>query len=891
MSDNSDIVRKISSKSSMDSRVSTASKVTNQQLKVHHDRLRKLRDLDESTKIPFVLVELRGISNGNGYVEICGKDEYGVYSALEEWLTGSMRCTKLDAGDLSDNTPLPFSDALYKWEGFTVVGSDGSNNMGLATMQLVEFMCNELSWTLGVINGGNVGSHGEIREQQVIFKAPHPMNMRAGHIMIELRSAGYIEVCGTDRKAKDILHQYFLHEFQAKAVTGHQDISDRYYQCGSGVFKERGRSGENNLGQLTVKVCDAIVKLLPGWTLVTMNGGNYGEGGSHREQQLVFRYDNHPLADNPHVMVEMREAGYIEVCGSDVQGVFVNLSNWLANVWGCKEHSSLPGQESFCDKKFKWKPKDMMVASAELTEFFHKFGWQMVVCSQGTIAVQGHDQCREQQILFRPDPHGMGVVEPHLFLELYTGEGTDKLYRQENTTQVMANQFIRIREVGDCRKAIAQLSNFITEYIGGTQEADSPEWKSFGVDVFLGRGICDNNLGCWTMRLCDFMVDRLGWSFVVCNVCNLGPQGQYREQQLVFRWDGERSEIPPVKEYTGRIDEIRYIGLRFPQYWETPEVLSLKQTVATVPCTPAEIHAFQDMFDATFKRVITRDRVYEYQLKVSEEMPFRLEVVHAFRSEHAELYRGYMERRSSYRGGTPVRAKTRDAGDVLNRRLTDGEALLCHGTNPSSAMAILKTGFKLEAAGKCTGTMFGYGIYLAEAASKSDEYARDDNGGTYPGLMAMLVCRSLVGDGLVVHDAGDYIQQAKQAGKDCVVGDRESKVGTYREFIFWDERQVYPEYAVIYKRVYDVNKVPQNLAHLRSPAKGTSGRLWSVKMDKGWVNMSPDVSFELARCEKEGRNVLEITINDMMYTFNMAAMTQTNQQTGTSRQIRPPTRK
>merc|ERR1711988_869623 len=118
-----------------------------------------------------------------------------------------------------------------------------------------------------------------------------------------------------------------------------------------------------------------------------------------------------------------------------------------------------------------------------------------------------------------------------------------------------------------------------------------------------------------------------------------------------------------------------------------------------------------------------------------------------------------------------MRAKTLEQGAILNQRLMDGEALLCHGTNPSSAMAILKTGFALSAAGKSTGTMFGYGIYLAEAASKSDEYAREDNGGTYPGLMAMLMCRSLVGNPYVVQEAGDYIAEAKAQNLDCVVGD------------------------------------------------------------------------------------------------------------------------
>jgi hypothetical protein len=850
-------------------------------------------DLDANTKIPFILVEIRGEGHKNGFVEVCGKDEYGVYLQLEEWLLTHMRCTKLDAGDLSDDTPLPFCDALYKWEGFMTISKDGTNNMGLATMQLVDFMCGKLSWTLGVINGGNVGKAGEIREQQVIFKAPHPMNMEAPHIMIELRSAGYIEVCGNSRDAKDRLHEYFVSDMSAEGEKGHQAFSDRYYKCGNNVFKERGKSGENNLGQLTIQVCDAVVKILPGWSLVTMNGGNYGEGGTHREQQLVFRRDNHPLGDAPHVMVELREAGYIEVCGQNTDGIHDRLSKWLKDKWNCGNTSSALGQEAFCDKKFTWKAKDMMIASSQITEFFHSLGWQMQVCSQGTVAVKGNAQSREQQILFRPGASVHGFVEPHLFLELYTGEGKEELYNNEHRTQILANQFIRIREVGEHKQALQELAGFMCEYMGAVREdqARQEECQSYAVDVFLSRGL-GNNLGCWTMRLCDFMVDRLGWSFVVCNVCNLGSLGQYREQQLVFRYDGERRDIPPVQLDQSRLDEVLFVDLEFPSYWKSQKVLSLKQTVSTVGCTREEITAMQEIFDHTFKRVLTRDRVYEYQLNVSEEMPYRLEIVHMFRSEHGELYRRFMERRKAWPSNTPCKArptvKTLEKGGLLNSRLLNGEALLAHGTNPSSAMGILKTGFKLSAAGKSTGTMFGYGIYLAEAMSKSDEYARDDNGGTYPSLMAILICRALVGDPYVVHDAGDYISEAKRQGKDCVLGDRESKVGTYREFIFFDERQVLPEYAVIYKRQYDVSKVPEAM---RQGTKGTTGKMWQLKLEKGWANCSPDVSFALSQAEKEGKTSCSVVINDVNYTFDFGSMTQTNTQTGTSRPIRPPMRR
>lgn len=883
----SDIIRRDQS------RVSDASNASESELKVYHDRLRKLRELDGATKIPFILIELRGCGHKDGYIEVCGKDEYGVYLHLEEWLLSTFRCIKMDPGDLRDDTPLPFCDALYKWEGFSQE-RDGTSNMGLSSMQVVDFMCGQLSWTLGVINGGNVGRAGEIREQQLIFKAPHPMNLHAQHMMIELRSDGFIEVCGSDRAAKDVLHHYFIEQFSAKPKMGHQDYCDRYYEVQTGIFKERGRSGENNLGQLTVQVCDAVVKNLPNWRLVTMNGGNFGEQGDHREQQLVFRcavftHRKDEQEEEPnHLMVELREAGFIEVCGQDPSNVYDLFGNWLENTWGSKEATPVPGAEAFCDKKFKWKAKDMMVASAEVCEFFHAHGWEMEVCSQGTIQVKGNSQSREQQLLFRPGGSDVGVVEPHLFIELYTGEGKMELYNSKNLTQVHANQYIRVREVGECRQAVQQLGQFLEAYMGAYPEPENAEWKSWGVDVFLSRGITDNNLGCWTMRLCDFMVDRLGWSFVVCNVCNLGEYGCFREQQLVFRYDGERREIPPVKLKQDRLDEVLFVGLPFPAHWKNRDVLALKQPVATVSCEPDEVSAMQEIFDATFKRVLTRDRVYEYQLKVSEEMPFRLEVVHVFRSEHAELYRRFMERRSSWRGGTVMQAKTAAGGSLLNERLGDGEALLAHGTNPSSAMGILKTGFSLNAAGKSTGTMFGYGIYLAECMSKSDEYARDDNGGTFPGLMALLVCRTLIGNPYIVHDAGDYIAEAKAQGCDCVVGDRESKVGTYREFIFFDERQVLPEYAVIYRRQYDHSKVP---ALMRQATKGTTGRNWQLRLEKGWHNCTPDVSHELSRAQNEGKLTYKRKIGDIMYTFDLSNMTQTNMDSGTVRQIRPPMRR
>jgi len=231
--------------------------------------------------------------------------------------------------------------------------------------------------------------------------------------------------------------------------------------------------------------------------------------------------------------------------------------------------------------------------------------------------------------------------------------------------------------------------------------------------------------------------------------------------------------------------------------------------------------------------------------------------------------------------------KTREGGiaATVNSRLRDGEGLLFHGTNPSSAISILKSGFRLNHAGKSTGTMFGYGIYLAECSSKSDEYAMDDGANTYPGLRALLVCRCLVGNPYIVHKPGDYLGDAKAAGSDCILGDRETVVNTYREYVFFDETQVYPEYVIIYKRQYDEGRVPRML---RKSTTGTTGRNWQVRLDKGWSSIPVDVNQKILQAKTEGKTKLEVMIGDFNYIFDLEKKEQTNCSTGNVRALRPP---
>ncbi|CAE7198349.1 unnamed protein product, partial [Symbiodinium pilosum] len=100
-----------------------------------------------------------------------------------------------------------------------------------------------------------------------------------------------------------------------------------------------------------------------------------------------------------------------------------------------------------------------------------------------------------------------------------------------------------------------------------------------------------------------------------------------------------------------------------------------------------------------------------------------------------------------------------------------------------------------------TGTLYGRGTYLAESITKADEYAK-----AAEGEYAMLLVRALGGRvrycDEVEPDAEDLTRSCIEGPFDCVLGDRKKCRGTYREFVFFDTENLYPEYIVIYKREY-----------------------------------------------------------------------------------------
>ena len=127
---------------------------------------------------------------------------------------------------------------------------------------------------------------------------------------------------------------------------------------------------------------------------------------------------------------------------------------------------------------------------------------------------------------------------------------------------------------------------------------------------------------------------------------------------------------------------------------------------------------------------------------------------------------------------------------------------LFHGTNDEAAELITRGDFLVDKAGSNAGTLYGRGIYMAESCSKSDEYSKENA----DGLRCMLICRAVLGNVLysdeVAPNVDSLVRQCLHGNYHSLLGDREKCRGTFREFIVYDDDQVYPELVVWYQRLY-----------------------------------------------------------------------------------------
>eukprot|EP00930_Biecheleria_cincta_P035086 TRINITY_DN24163_c0_g1_i1.p1 TRINITY_DN24163_c0_g1~~TRINITY_DN24163_c0_g1_i1.p1 ORF type:complete len:1944 (-),score=324.17 TRINITY_DN24163_c0_g1_i1:98-5167(-) len=209
----------------------------------------------------------------------------------------------------------------------------------------------------------------------------------------------------------------------------------------------------------------------------------------------------------------------------------------------------------------------------------------------------------------------------------------------------------------------------------------------------------------------------------------------------------------------------------------------------------------------------TRDRGSEPAAK-------RLKVMSAVYVQNAESFVNYLARRNQVRRLMRADDAIGDAWDIKTASVQLGgvgrhkdnpvdkqinEHYLWHGCTPAAAKAITDDSFDLKRAGTAYGSLFGPGIYMAESCMKADEYTKKDERGFYP----LLLCRATLGR-INYCDHPAPVAMSAELEASCrpggeyhsVLGDREKVSRTFREFILFDNHQVYAEYIVWYQRIY-----------------------------------------------------------------------------------------
>jgi hypothetical protein len=267
------------------------------------------------------------------------------------------------------------------------------------------------------------------------------------------------------------------------------------------------------------------------------------------------------------------------------------------------------------------------------------------------------------------------------------------------------------------------------------------------------------------------------------------------------------SESPDELEEARRTYENslnRYKLIDPPKYWGSLEVGKFHR----VNDSPVMKTVAHDLMNKSRSDVITRDG----RERIA---PKGFEIVAAQRIENSELWESYAKKmKEIYERKTVTKICRVVTTGLLAQDIQDSlqhavnEVYLFHGCSIDAAENISKTGFKLDLAGTSSGIGFGKGAYFAERSTKSDEYA---GGGKQKrvkiGLkeethFAMLLCRVCLGEMCRITEFDTSAERHVIGSRrfDSLLGDREAAAGSFREFIVYDAAQVYPEYAIIYKR-------------------------------------------------------------------------------------------
>jgi hypothetical protein len=287
-------------------------------------------------------------------------------------------------------------------------------------------------------------------------------------------------------------------------------------------------------------------------------------------------------------------------------------------------------------------------------------------------------------------------------------------------------------------------------------------------------------------------------------------------------------------------EDILHSNEKIPQYWSNrvSEEGEVKTNFDQMVYAGFHSHlTFDDMFRKSYLPIATQDRLCPKADEPCAKTPGGCQCVRpggtpglptayvvrrVIRVEDSSMWKRYLNRREEIKAKRESDPASQDItppvltnqiagahGEVLEPLDTSphlSEVYLWHGTAVRTALAIAQDDFNIDLAGCGAGTMYGRGAYLAESCTKADEYSKDEPGGYYDGIYAMLLVRATLGKFYHTTTRDPEASQKVLSGEfDCTLGDRAASVNTYREFVIYNTDQLYPEYIVLYSRVYAAN--------------------------------------------------------------------------------------
>jgi len=281
------------------------------------------------------------------------------------------------------------------------------------------------------------------------------------------------------------------------------------------------------------------------------------------------------------------------------------------------------------------------------------------------------------------------------------------------------------------------------------------------------------------------------------------------------------TELPEFEEAVSKYKDLR----KLPVGWDVSLMVLRREggrMVAKLELEDPNVRdRFQRLLDLTHRKVYTRDRN-------GEAVPERLQLLTVSAVTNDESWAQYVARREAVRReidaditdfhrydvdtlarGDPLEDGGESAESIALALAEDfasplmaevNEVFLFHGTSAAAAEKIKTHDFRVNLAGSNAGTLYGRGIYFSENSTKSDEYASPLSNG----VRHLLLCRVTLGR-VFYSDVKDTDPRACEdaclKGKfHSILGDRKKCRGTFREFVVFDEEQVYTNYILTYRR-------------------------------------------------------------------------------------------